>query len=111
MSPDTLAIDAPLAAGVVDDNVLMTLIPAIDWTATTDVVVPVFHSGQNSSAAMRLRVTGTESVTVPAGTFETFRVESSGDRVPFILFVESAAPHRLVRVEIVGTPVEVVRLN
>ena len=107
---DTLAIDAAIGAGTIDDNVLLSLVPAIDWTESTDVVVPVFHSGRNTTAEMRLHVTGTESVTVPAGTFDTFRVETTGDS-PLVLFVERAAPHRLVRVQIVGAPVEMVRLN
>jgi hypothetical protein len=111
MAPDTVPIDAEIVAGTIDDNVLISLLPAIDWSAATDVVVPVFHSGQNTAANVRMRVTGTESVTVPAGTFETFRVETSGDRVPLVVSVESAAPHRVVRVQIVGAPVEIVRLN
>ena len=108
--PTELAVDAAVPAGVVDDNVLTALLPAIDWSATTDVVVPVFHSGRNRLGELRLRVTGAQTVEVPAGSFETFRVEGSGDDVPLVFFVESTAPHRLVRIEITGSPVEVVRL-
>ena len=106
-----IAIDATLPAGAIDDNVLTALLPAIDWSATTDVVVPLFHSGKNETVEMRMRVTGTQTVEVPAGSFETFRVETSGDEAPLVFFIESAAPHRLVRLEITGAPVEIVRLN
>ncbi len=109
--PGEVAIDATLPAGAIDDNVLTALLPAIDWSATTDVVVPLFHSGKNSTVEMRMRVTGTQSVEVPAGTFDTYRVETSGDEAPLVFFIESAAPHRLVRLEITGAPVEIVRLN
>ena len=109
--PTEVTIDAPIVAGAVDDNVLTALLPAIDWTATTDVIVPIFHSGRNTTAEMRLRVSGTETVEVPAGSFETWRVESSGDEAPLVFFIESAAPHRLVRLEIGGAPVDIVRLN
>ena len=109
--PTEVAIDATLPAGAIDDNVLTALLPAIDWTATTDVVVPVFHSGKNETSEMRLRVTGAQTVEVPAGSFETWRVETSGDDAPLVFFIESAAPHRLVRLEVTGAPVEIVRLN
>ena len=106
-----VAIDAPVPADVVDDNVLTALLPAVDWSDSTDVKLSVFHSGTNATSEMRLRVTGAQTVEVPAGTFETWRVEASGEQAQFIFYVESAAPHRLVRLEMVGAPVEVVRLN
>lgn len=105
------AIDAVIPAGVIDDNVMVALLPAIDWRSDTDVVLPVFHSGQGSVAQVRLRVTGTETVDTPAGLYETYRIETSGDRTQLVFFVETAASHRVVRFEIVGTPMEVVRIN
>ena len=109
--PAEIAIDAAIPAGIIDDNVLTALLPAIDWTATTDVVVPVFHSGRNAAGEMRLRVTGTGSTEVPAGSFDTYLVEATGTDTPLVFHIESAAPHRLVRVEIVGAPIEIVRVN
>lgn len=109
--PVEIAIDAATPAGVIDDNVLTALLPAIDWTPTTDVVVPVFHSGRNAAAELRLRVTGTQPVEVPAGAFDTYRVEMTGGDTPIVFYVESGAPHRLVRVEVVGAPIEIVRLH
>jgi hypothetical protein len=53
-------------------------------------------------------VTGTESVTVPAGTFETYRVEVSGGEQPAVVWVRKEAPHIAVRQEYVGQPVTVV---
>ncbi|HEX6587469.1 MAG TPA: hypothetical protein VF039_00490, partial [Longimicrobiales bacterium] len=36
-----IAIDAVLPAGVVDDNVMVALLPAIDWRSDSDVLLPV----------------------------------------------------------------------
>lgn len=106
-----ITVDAALAAGTIDDNVLAALLPAIDWTAETDVLVPVFHSGRNTAAEMRLRVTGTQTVETASGSYDTFRVESSGDEVALVFFIEAAAPHRVMRIEFPGAPIAVVRLN
>jgi len=58
-----------------------------------------------------LAVTGTESVTVPAGTFEAYRVELTGGANAATLFITTAAPHHVVKIAPTGTPIEVVLVN
>jgi len=45
-----------------------------------------------------------EPVTVPAGTFEVFRVSVTGGSVPLVLYVTQETPRRVVRLEAVGQP-------
>jgi hypothetical protein len=49
-------------------------------------------------------VAGTESVIVPAGTFDAYRLELTGMQVPVVMHVARATPRRLVRLEMIGTP-------
>ena len=104
-------IDAEVPAGVIDDNVLTVLVPAMPWTASSKFTVPVFASGQGQVQTYTLAVTGTESVTVPAGTFQAYRVEVSGGQAPLTLYVAADAPHRVLKVSPTGIPVEMVRVR
>jgi hypothetical protein len=47
-------------------------------------------------------------VTVPAGTFEAYRVELTGAEAPLTYFVTTAAPYRVVRIAFAGQPIEMV---
>ncbi|MCL4865654.1 MAG: hypothetical protein KJZ47_07150, partial [Gemmatimonadales bacterium] len=55
-----------------------------------------------------LEVTGTETITVPAGSFEVFRAELTGGPSPVTVFVTTAAPHHVVKVAPAGAPIEIV---
>ena len=73
--------------------------------------VTVFQSGKGTTITMTLSVIGEEEVKVPAGTFATWKVEMAGGEQPSTLYVEKAAPHRLVKLAIAGAPVELVRIR
>jgi hypothetical protein len=68
--------------------------------------MPVFAAGQNAAMVMTLTVQGVETVQVPAGTFETYRAEMTGGPATVNFFMTTAAPHRLVKVTLVGAPLE-----
>ncbi len=53
------------------------------------------------------RVTGTETLTVGAGTFDTYRVETVGGPAPLVLHLRKSVPHILVRQEYAGAPLRV----
>ncbi len=106
-----IAIDAEVPAGVIDDNALMMLLPTMPWTASARFTLPVFTSGQGKLESYTLAVAGSEDVEVPAGTFKAYRVEVTGGSQPMTLYISQDAPHRLLRMAIVGAPVEVVRVR
>jgi hypothetical protein len=75
-----------------------TLALAPDYQAS----VRVFDIMTAAAAEQTVRVVGSESVTVPAGKFETFKVElkaADGSGSSDFYWIEKAAPHRLVRTE------------
>lgn len=103
-----VAVDAAVPAGVVDDNVLMALLPALPLEPGAAIEVPVFSAGTNSVTVYTMTVSDAEAVTVPAGTFDAYRVEVSGGAQPLLLDI-GADDHRLLRLRITGAPMELLR--
>lgn len=64
-------------------------------------------TGAGALQQMTASVTGEETVEVPAGTFETYRLELGGDQ-PMTVWVTKSAPHIVVKRELAGQPVSIV---
>lgn len=101
-------IDVALPAGALDDVSLQALLSAVDWQPTTKLTFNMLSVTERAVKPVTLAVAGTEKVTVPAGEFDTYRVEMTGGRVPVSFFVSRAAPHRVVKVSRAGQPIEFV---
>ena len=104
----TTAIDTTVAAGVIDDNLITALLPAFEWSPTVSIALPVFLSGKGYVQSVTLAVKSTEKLTVPAGTFDVYRVELSGGQAPVAMFITTDATHRLVKIAPQGAPLEFV---
>lgn len=104
----SVTYDTTVVAGTVDDNSLIALMPAMKWGAGAKHTIPVFQSGKGTSTQFTLAVTGAESVQVPAGTFETWRVEMSGGEQTANFYLTQSQPHRVVKITVAGAPVEIV---
>ena len=76
--PKSSTIDTTVAAGTFDDNSITALVPSLAWSPTAKFTMLVFSAGKGTSSTMTLAVTGTESVTVPAGTFQAYKAELTG---------------------------------
>lgn len=103
-TPKTTDIDTALVAGTYDDNALNTIITALPLAAGQTFNVSVFESGQNRTTVMQIKVSDGGAVTVPAGTFETLRLEVAGGQVPIVMSVAKDSPRRIVKIELVGAP-------
>lgn len=101
-----LTIDTVVAAGTIDDNAVQAILPALRWAPGARWTLSVFSAGQNSIQTMTMSVKGVETVTVPAGTFEVYRAEMTGGPAVINFLVTTQAPHRLVKVSLVGVPLE-----
>jgi len=103
------AIDIDSAVGpVVDDNALQALLPALPLAEGATWSATMFSSGQNRLVPITLTVAAREAVEVPAGRFDTWRVEVSGTQAPLAFSVTATAPRRVVRVQVIGAPLEFV---
>ena len=104
----TTAIDTTVTPGAIDDNLLTAILPALEWSPTASITLPVFLSGKGYVQSLTLAVKATEKLTVPAGTFDVYRIELSGGQAPVAMFVTTDAAHRLVKIAPRGAPLEFV---
>ena len=104
----TTSVDVAVPAGAVNDAALNAIVPALRWAPGAKFGVSLFSASKNSVVPGSLAVSGTEKVTVPAGTFDVYRAELTGGDQPMTLYVTTAAPNRMVKMAIVGTPLEIV---
>ncbi|GIW12854.1 MAG: hypothetical protein KatS3mg062_0293 [Tepidiforma sp.] len=85
-----------------DDESMLWLVRGIDLRTGYE------GSYRNASAAtgavfdVRLRVEGEEEVTVPAGTFRTWKVRISTSTITQFAWVEVEAPHRVIKARVHG---------
>lgn len=104
----TVTVDTTIAPGVLDDNMINALVPGLRWAPNAKFTASAFDASTGTTKQLTLSVAATESVTVPAGTFPVYRVELTGQSQPMTLFVTTAAPYRIVKMSMTGTPVEFV---
>lgn len=109
--PKSFTVDTVVAAGTYDDNALPVIIPALPLAAGQTFVVNVFSSGEGQTKVYTLKVSAPESVTVPAGTFQAYRVDITGGPAPVQMFVSTETPRRVVRIAPVGAPLQLELIN
>ena len=109
--PKTVQIDTTVAAGTLDDNAVQGLLPALPWAPGARWTFPVFSGGQNESKLTTLAVAATETVTLPSGPVEAYRVEWTDGWQPATFWITTAEPHRVVRLAVANAPVEIVRVR
>jgi hypothetical protein len=105
---ETKDVAADVPPHVVDDNVLLPLLPGVAWRPGIAVTVPVFASGKSEVLDVTLRVVGTERLQVPAGTFDAFKVMVEGMKSPMTLYISTGLPNRVLKAAPQGAPIEFV---
>lgn len=121
MGIQTVSVDTTVPAGVTSDEALGAIFPALRWAPGARWTIPSFSPTAGGLRQLTLAVTGTDTVTVPAGTFPVYRAEltmptpaaaqASGNapaQQTVMYYVTISAPHRLVKVVPPGPPLEVV---
>jgi hypothetical protein len=99
-------VDADVPAGAIDDNLLQSIFPALKWAAGAKFTVPVFQSGKGTVVTITIAVSGEESVKVVAGTFDAWKADVTGGEAPLTVWIEKTGAHRLLKLAMVGTPLE-----
>lgn len=104
----TVDVDAEFPPGTLESHALSALLPALPWGAGARWEFRVIDPAEGTTNPVTLAVSGTETVTVPAGTFEVYRVEMTAGGTAMTLYITTSAPHRPVKMAPAGQPVEFV---
>lgn len=100
-----------LPAGTVEDNVLQGLLPYFKWAPGAKIQVSVLQTGKGTVAVYTYEVVGEETITVPMGAVETYKVSLTGGEAPGNYWIERAPAHRVIKFGPVGQPVEFARVR
>ena len=73
------------------------LVAYVRWREDFSAVFPILSSGKGTVSDVSVRTLGKEQVTVPAGQFETWRVELQMGVSRLVANITTAAPYRIVR--------------
>lgn len=97
--------DAAMVPGTAWSTMETVMLSTADLAEGKTVVIPVFNTSSGAVAPVTFTVGAAESVTVPAGTFQAYRVDAAGGSAPLRLWLSVDAPHVVVRQEVVGQPI------
>ncbi len=93
--------------GWYDDDELLWLARGIRLaTGYESAYSHVINAGQPRILTVRVKVEGAERVSVPAGEFEAWKVRFDREQSVYFVWVEVAAPHRVLRARIEDTVYE-----
>ena len=104
-------VDATFAPESMEENLVQAVLPALPWADGAKWTFNLFATGSGETRLSTLAVTGRETVTVPAGTAECYKAELTGGPQTAHFWVTTTAPHRLMKLTIVGAPIEMVRVK
>jgi zinc protease len=99
-------VDLDLPDGAALEGQLDIALALTDFDDTGEFTLRVLTTG-GTVQPMTAKVAGEETVTVPAGEFETYRLDLEGQQA-MTVWVTKTAPHLVVKRNIVGQPVEMV---
>ena len=97
-------VDTVVPPGIVDENVAPLVGSSLVLAPGQTLRLAVFTPSEVATKVLTFKVGQPETVVVPAGTFQAYRVDVTGPRVPLVLYVSVDSPHRVVKQEFVGQP-------
>jgi zinc protease len=100
-------IDTALPPGTADENAVPFLVPALPLAAGKSITLTFFTPSENAIKTLTFKVGAPESVTVSAGTFSAYRIDVTGARLPFTMYVSTEAQRRVLKTEFAGQPLVV----
>lgn len=100
-------VDTEVVGGTLLPEMEAFALMVSDLVAGQTLTLPLYNLQSDGVVNATFNVTGTEQVTVPAGTFEAFRIEMAAGGQQSVLFVRGDAPHIVLKQEPAGQPVTI----
>jgi hypothetical protein len=107
----TLNVDVPVPPNVIDDHVLMSLLPAMPWAEGAEWVIPVFDSNQGELLDTTFRVGSVETISTTIGSFRTYRVEVTRPYQTLVFYVAAEPPHGVIKMTLFEGATQFVRTS
>lgn len=104
--PEERKIDTTVAPGAVDAGLITSVLPTLALAQGAKFTFAAFSPIQGARN-VEIEVTGSESLTIPAGTFDAWVVSLTGVGNGASYYVSKANP-RVLKISPVGQPVELV---
>jgi thiol-disulfide isomerase/thioredoxin len=99
--PDTLLVNQFTDAGTIDRRNFMIVIPRLALTPGMSFTMPEFDSWTMRTYPVHLTVGQRAPVTLPAGSFDAYRLDITGDMwdMPQTWYLSAETPRRILRME------------
>jgi hypothetical protein len=107
----SVTIDTTWSREQIEENLVQAVLPALAWKEGAKWTFAVFSAASGETRQQTLAVAGKETVVVPAGSVEAWKVELTGGQQVVHFWVSVEAPHRLMKLAIAGTPIEMHRIK
>lgn len=101
---DPVRVDMTPPAGTLFPGMVDYAVEVTDLAANPQFTLPVVTE-QGTLGQVAVRVVGEETIEVPAGSFQTYRLEQVTEQGTLNVWVRKQAPHLLVQQDIPGAPV------
>jgi hypothetical protein len=95
--PTEIAIETTLPEAAFDGDVLLAILPALEWAIGDTYKLRLFDSASGSVSDQTLYVVGEESITIPAGEFVALRGELTTTQLPVTVWVTQEVPRRILK--------------
>jgi hypothetical protein len=105
-----VTIDAAIPAGMAPEGADAILIPTLDLSEALTVNFQTFDAKSGKPKNYTLKVLGKESVTVPAGTYEAWKVDVTSDEVAQ-MWISTAEPRKIVMMRLEAQQLEMKRAS
>jgi len=100
------AVDTVLPPGTIDDNALFPLFGALKWREGASWTFPIYVSGKRRLETRTLAVRAVEPVLLNGRPVPAFRADLGAEGRTVTFYIQRSAPHRVLRIVPVGTPIE-----
>ncbi|MGH7599749.1 MAG: DUF3108 domain-containing protein [bacterium] len=90
-------VNTALPAGAADIYAVAPLFRASSLAVGRMIQFPLFNALENETGLARAWIARLDSVTVPAGRYECFRLEAYTGNARLILNIDTQFPHRIIR--------------
>ena len=104
----TIAVDAVIGAGVLADGAEVALLPTLDMSEEATISFQTFDAKTATTKTYEAKVGPRESITVPAGTFDAWKVDLTSD-ASVTIYISFAEPRKIVLIRLEEAQMEMRR--